>query len=221
MKLRVLIVEDQVMFLELLVATLKMIPHIEVVATATSVQEAILAVERCKPDLAIIDLLLPGGSGLEVAQKAKELAPGIECLILTAQPGKVDWTPELSGYVRKIVDKVRAFDVLRREIDAILKENFPRLENEKPADPRALLTPREFELFQLIGQGHINKQIAAELFISQRTVESHRKAISRKLHSSGSDLVRMAALYGRREFTSAPAQRSENFSPPQYGDDLN
>ncbi len=204
MKLRVLIVEDQVMFLELLVATLKTIPHIEVVATATSVQEGILAVQRHKPDLGIIDLLLPGGSGLEVAKKARELVPGMQCLILTAQPGKVNWTPELGGYVRKIVDKVRAFDVLHREIDAILKENFPGLGEENLSDPGALLTRREFELFQLIGQGHINKQIAAELFISQRTVESHRKAISRKLRSSGSDLVRMAALYSRRPSSPTP-----------------
>ena len=198
MKLRVLIVEDQVMFLELLVSTLKTIPYIEVVATATSVQEGILAAERHKPDLGIIDLLLPGGSGLEVAQKARELAPGIQCLLLTAQPGRVEWSSELSGCVRKIVDKVRAFDVLHSEIDAIIKEKFPRLVEDAPADPRAALTRREFEIFQLIGRGLINKQIAADLFISQRTVESHRKAISRKLHSSGSDLVRTAALYSRR-----------------------
>lgn len=197
-KLRVLIVEDQVMFLELLVATLKTIPYIEVVATATSVQEAILAAERHKPDLGIIDLLLPGGSGLEVAQKAKELAPGIQCLLLTAQPGRVEWSPELASCVRKIVDKVRAFDVLHREIDAIIKEKFPRLGEDAPTDPGTILTRREFEIFKLIGQGLINKQIAADLFISQRTVESHRKAISRKLRSSGSDLVRTAALYTRR-----------------------
>jgi len=198
MKLRVLIVEDQVMFLELLVAALKTIPSIEVVATATSVQEAILAVGHHKPALAIIDLLLPGGSGLEVAQKAKELSPGIQCLLLTAQPGRVEWSSELSGCVRKIVDKVRAFDVLHREIDAIIQENFLRLGEDAPVVPGDVLTRREFEVFELIGQGLINKQIAAGLFISQHTVESHRKAIARKLRTSGSDLVRTAALYSRR-----------------------
>jgi len=198
MKLRVLIVEDQVMFLELLVATLKTIPYIEVVATATSVQEAILAAERHKPDLGIIDLLLPGGSGLEVAQKAKELVPEIQCLLLTAQPDRIEWSSELGGCVRKIVDKVRAFDVLHREIDAIIKEKFSNLGEQAPVDPGTILTRREFEIFNLIGQGLINKQIAADLFISAHTVESHRKSISKKLHSSGSDLVRTAALYSRR-----------------------
>jgi len=198
MKLRCLVVEDQLMFLELLVVTLKTIPGLEVVATATSVQEGLLAVEKHQPDLGIFDLIIPGGDGLQLAQKAKELLPGIECILLTAQPGQIQWSPELGKCFRAIVDKVRAFDVLLREIDIILREKFPSLENEAGSDPDSLLTSREFEIFQLIGLGHINKQIAAELFISPRTVESHRKAISRKLKSSGSELVRKAALHGQR-----------------------
>lgn len=198
MKLRCLVVEDQLMFLELLVVTLKTIPGLEIVATATSVQEGLLAVEKHRPDLGIFDLIIPGGDGLQLAQKAKEMLPGIECILLTAQPGQIEWSPELGKCFRAIVDKVRAFDVLLREIDMILKEKFPSLENEAGSDPDSLLTSREFEIFQLIGLGHINKQIAAELFISPRTVESHRKAISRKLKSSGSELVRKAALHGQR-----------------------
>ena len=198
MKLRCLVVEDQLMFLELLVVTLKTVPYIEVVATATSVQEGLLAVEHHKPDLGIFDLILPGGDGLQLARKAKAMVPEIECILLTAQPGHVEWSPELSKCFRAIVDKVRAFDVLLREVDALLKEKFPALENAAGTDPTLLLTPREFEIFQLVGHGHGNKQIASELFISQRTVESHRKAISRKLKSSGADLVRTAALYCQR-----------------------
>ena len=197
MKLRCLVVEDQLMFLELLVATLKTVPHIEIVATATSVQEGLLAVERHKPDLGIFDLVLPGGAGLKLAQRAKSIVPGIECILLTAQPGQIEWSEELGKCFRAIVDKVRAFDVLLHEVDAILNEKFPALKNTAGTDPTILLTPREFEIFQMIGQGRINKQIAAELFISQRTVESHRKSISRKLQSSGSELVRTAALYSR------------------------
>ena len=198
MKLRCLVVEDQLMFLELLVVTLKTVPYIEVVATATSVQEGLLAVERHQPDLGIFDLVLPGGDGLLLAQKAKELVPGIECILLTAQPGQVEWSPELAKCFRAIVDKVRAFDVLLQEVDSLLKEKFPALENAAGTDPAHLLTPREFEIFRLVGHGHGNKQIASELFISQRTVESHRKAISRKLKSSGADLVRTAALFCQR-----------------------
>ena len=198
MKLRCLVVEDQLMFLELLVVTLKTVPYLEVVATATSVQEGLLAVEHHKPDLGIFDLVLPGGDGLQLAQKAKELVPGIECILLTAQPGQVEWSPELGKCFRAIVDKVRAFDVLLREVDAIFKEKFSTLENASGTDPTHLLTPREFELFQLIGQGYANKQIAAQMFISPRTVESHRKSISRKLRSSGAGLVRTATLYCQR-----------------------
>jgi len=198
MKLRCLVVEDQLMFLELLVVTLKTVPYLEVVATATSVQAGLMAVEHHKPDLGIFDLVLPGGDGLQLAQKAKELVPGIECILLTAQPGQVAWSPELGKCFRAIVDKVRAFDVLLREVDALLKEKFPALENAAGTDPTVLLTSRELEIFRLVGHGHGNKQLAAELFISQRTVESHRKAISRKLKSSGADLVRTAALYCQR-----------------------
>ena len=198
MKLRCLVVEDQLMFLELLVVTLKTVPYLEVVSTATSVQSGLMAVEHHKPDLGIFDLVLPGGDGLQLAQKAKELVPGIECILLTAQPGQVAWSPELGKCFRAIVDKVRAFDVLLREVDALLKEKFPALENAAGTDPTVLLTSRELEIFRLVGHGHGNKQLAAELFISQRTVESHRKAISRKLKSSGADLVRTAALYCQR-----------------------
>ena len=198
MKLRCLVVEDQLMFLELLVVTLKIVPCIEVVATATSVQEGLLAVEHHKPDLGIFDLVLPGGNGLQLAQKAKEIVPGIECILLTAQPGQVEWSPENGKCIRAIVDKVRAFDVLLREVDAILKESFPALDRASGTDPTHFLTPRELEIFQLVGQGRPNKQIAAQLFISLRTVESHRKSISRKLKSSGAELVRTATLYSQR-----------------------
>jgi len=197
-KLRCLVVEDQLMFLELLVVTLRTVPCIEVVATATSVQEGLLAVEHHKPDLGIFDFVLPGGNGLQLAQKAKELVPGIECILLTAQPGQVEWSPENGKCIRAIVDKVRAFDVLLREVDAILKESFPALDRASGTDPTHFLTPRELEIFQLVGQGRPNKQIAAELFISLRTVESHRKSISRKLKSSGAGLVRTATLYCQR-----------------------
>ena len=198
MKLRCIVVEDQLMFLELLVATLRIEPYVDVVATATSVQEGLLAVERHKPDLGIFDLILPGGDGLLLARMAKELHPSMQCILLTAQPGKIEWNPELGLCFRAIVDKVRAFDVLLREIGALLKEKFPSQAKQLPADPGLLLTGRELEIFQLVGHGHTNKQIAAELFISQRTVESHRKSITRKLKSSGSELVRKAALYCQR-----------------------
>lgn len=186
------------MFLELLVATLKTLPHVEVVATATCVQDGLLAVERHKPDLGIFDLLLLGGNGLQLARKVKDLHPGIECILLTAQPGLLGKGPKPANCFRAIVDKVRAFDVLVREIDILLKEKFPSIEKRLPADPGRLLTRRELEIFHLVGQGHTNKHIAADLSISQRTVESHRKSISRKLRSSGSELVRAAALYGQR-----------------------
>ncbi len=198
MKLRCLVVEDQLMFLELLVVMLKTVPYIEVAATATSVQEGLSAVEHHKPDLGIFDFVLPDGNGLQLGQKARRLVPGIQCILLTAQPGQVERSPELERCFRAVVDKVRAFEVLLHEVDAIFQEKFPSQGSAGGADPTVLLTPREFEIFDLVGQGHINKRIAAELSISQRTVESHRKAICRKLGSSGSELVRAAALYCQR-----------------------
>jgi len=205
------------MFLELLVVTLKTVPYIEVVATATSVQEGILAAGRHRPDLGIFDLVLPGGNGLQLAQKAKELVPEIECILLTADPGQVERSPELGKCFRTIVDKVRAFDVLLREMEVLFKEKVPLSERGDAADPVGLLTPREFEVFERIGQGHISKKIAAELFISRHTVESHRKAISRKLKASGSDLVRVAALHGRRAPSALNGEGARVFVPGNIG----
>jgi len=208
MKIRCLIVEDQLMFLELLVATLKTVPRLAVVATATNMKDGLLALEQHKPDLGIFDLFIPGGNGMKLAKIAKETVPGFECILLTAQPDQVESNPDPKKRVRAIVDKVRAFDVLLGEIDALIKERFPTLKTAARSDPGLLLTPRELEVFHRLGQGYGNKQIAAELFVALNTVESHRKSISRKLRCSGSELVRTAALYCRQAPDRAERQTS-------------
>ena len=186
------------MFLELLVATLRTVPHVEVVATASTVRDGIEAVERHRPDLGIFDLVLPDGNGLKLLRRAKEISPGLECILLTAQVDLIRRTRESCEGCRAVVDKVGAFDNLLREVDCILREKRPSLLKTAAPDPRSVLTPRELGVFHLIGMGLLNKQIAGELRISQGTVESHRKSICRKLGTCGSELVRVAAFHGQR-----------------------
>lgn len=146
-------------------------------------------------DIAILDFMLPDGSGLDLARELGRTSPDTAVVLLTAHMKSLFPQEEIlgAGRIRAVVDKVGSLDTLRTEIEAFIRERDPQSRTD--AHPESSLTRRELEIFRLVGEGLPNKQIAARLFISQRTVESHRKTIARKMGMSGSELVRHAALY--------------------------
>lgn len=186
------------MFLELLLIALRSVPQLDVCRTARSFAEAEDAIRSESFDIALLDYFLPQGSGLELARLLREVAPETVRIMLTAHTEAFlpETAHEDTELFRKVIDKVGSLDVLRTEIEGIIRERDPDA-GAPGVDPCAALTTREREIFRLVGEGHPNKMIAARLFISQRTVESHRKTISRKLGMSGSELVRASALYGQ------------------------
>jgi DNA-binding NarL/FixJ family response regulator len=183
--LHCLIVEDQVMFLQLLRSMLEAIPGLEVRSTATSQAEAIALCRSDEPpELLILDLSLPDGDGLAVAHTLAESRPEAKVVVLSGQASSFVCPAPLRPLIVGVVDKTAAFS----QLQAVLERCLPH----RP-EP---LTPRQQEIYRLIGQGLSNKDIAKTTELSIATVETHRKAIAQKLGMSGAELVRQASLFG-------------------------
>ena len=191
MALRCVVVEDQVMFLQLLVAMLRTLPGLEVVATAQGLAEGRAVCDENSPDLVILDLALPDGDGVElmVALAAWEQPPRV--IVLSGQVSSFVCPGGLRPLVQAVVDKTRAYDDLRSQVERLLD---PQGERPGDGEARGRLTAREREVFALIGKGRTNRLIAEQLGLSLRTVETHRKNITGKMGVKGGELVRLAAL---------------------------
>lgn len=195
--LRCLIVEDQVMFVQLLSRLLQGMPGLEIVATATSCREGMEACQQHRPQLMILDLALPDGEGLQVARFLQMLEPDAKVLVLSAQASSFVCPEELETMVIGVVDKTSTYETLEDVIHCALQ---PHGSSAQPCSSDAMqvlgLTPRQRQIFSLIGRGLTNKSIARLTGLSVATVETHRKGIARRLGRSGAELVRMAALHG-------------------------
>ena len=184
--LRCLIVEDQVMFLQLLRSMLDAIPGLRVVASATTQADAIAFCRSADPpDLVILDLALPDGDGLAVAKALADHHPNPQVVVLSGQASSFVCPAALQPLIAGVVDKTSAF----HQLTSVLERCLPQ-----SSEP---LTRRQQEIYGLIGQGLTNKEIAKATNLSIATVETHRKAIAQKLGVSGAELVRQASLLGR------------------------
>ena len=179
------VVEDQRMFLQLLVGMLHTHQGLEVVATACSAADGIAACQQHRPDLLILDLSLPDQSGVSVAEALAQLKPEAQLIVLSAQASSFDCPPSLQTMLHAVIDKIEAYDCLGDEINELL--------TKAPA-VRQPLTARETEVLLLIGQGLSNNQISEVLQLSVYTVETHRRNLSTKLGLKGAELVRYATL---------------------------
>jgi DNA-binding NarL/FixJ family response regulator len=190
--LRCVVVEDQVMFLQLLVAMLGTHPGVEVVATARSVAHGIEACRRTSPHLLVLDLALPDGDGLAVFRSVSAQPDPPAVIVLSGQASSFVCPRELSPLLRAVVDKTRAYADLNAELAQFLQADC--VQPPPGADVQALLSGRELDVYLLIGQGLSTQVIAEQLGLSLRTVETHRKSINIKLGARGGELVRQAAL---------------------------
>lgn len=189
MGLRCVIVEDQVMFLQLLTKSLGNHKGLDVIATATSAAEGIEVCRKHKPDLLILDLCLPDAGGTTVAADLLIHSPETLVIILSAEASAFNCPADLRKMIHAVVDKTSAYDELNAEI-AYLLAGEP-LTSAKLSDQ---LTARERQIFELIGRGFSNIQISVKLDLSPHTVKENRKHIVHKLGVGGLGLVRLAAL---------------------------
>lgn len=200
MGLRTLVVEDQLMFQELLVGMLRSQTSLGEVATASTAAEGIAACASLRPDLLILDIALPDAEGLSVAKALLVLNPDAKVIVLSSHASTFLRPPELRDTICAVIDKARAFEELLQEIVAITGSGglASADDGEIPREALALLTQREREVLERMGRGESNKTMAQELSLSVRTVESHRRNIATKLGCSGARLIRIATLLLQR-----------------------
>lgn len=187
------IVDDHVMLLDLLAGVVRTVPGIVISATATDVTDAgrIAALEAV--DLLIVDRRLASGDGMELVRSVLVRHPRMKCIVITGSTIDFVCPPDLMDCVVSVIDKSHACDTLLAEINRIV--GVPAPPAAPPDAVQSLLTPRELELFVALGDGLTNKEVGQRFGITTRTVETHRKAISRKLGQSGAALIRMATLH--------------------------
>jgi DNA-binding NarL/FixJ family response regulator len=184
-------------------------PGWKVVAEATNGREAIDAVAKTKPDVLVIDLAMPELNGLTATREILRFFPKVEVVLLTMHNTDQAIREVLESGARGYVLKSDAEQDLVTAVmtvaagkpfftahvtEVVLKGYLSRTE---PADPLPELTTRERQVVQLLVEGKGNKDVAAAMRVSVKTVEAHRSNINRKLSiRSTSDLVRYAVRNG-------------------------
>jgi two-component system response regulator NreC len=180
-------------------------PDFEIVAEASDVDGAARIALGYKPDVLVLDLNMPGGSSLGAIPRIRESSPQTAVVILTMQEDPAFARAALRagalGYVLKeaanteLVQAIRLATTGRTYLHPSLGAAIAAAPEE--AGPPDDLSARELEVLRLIALGHTNTEIGAQLFLSVRTVESHRSHIQQKLRrSSRAELVAYALEHG-------------------------
>jgi DNA-binding NarL/FixJ family response regulator len=197
-KLRCVLVEDQVMFEQLLGMMLEARGVFEVAGSAHTVAQGIKICEATRPDLLILDLALPDGDGLKVARSLSRLNPEARTIVVSGNASSFKCPKDLRQAIYSVLDKTTGVDLLLGEIMKFhlhARSQDPTI--QAALDPEALLSERELEVFRLIGAGLETKEIADRLGRAYLTVETHRRNISAKLGTNRGDLVKMASFYNQ------------------------
>lgn len=186
-------------------------PDFKVIGEASDGLKAIELVNELRPDVLVVDLMMPALNGLEVIRRAKHDMPELRIIVLSMQNADAyivdSFKLGASGYVLKetgpaeliqaIRDVVAGQRYLSPGISERLTNTYEQLSSETIDDPYGRLSNREREVFQLTAEGYTSTEIGARLFISARTAELHRANVMAKLglHSQN-DLIRYALQRG-------------------------
>lgn len=170
----------------------------EVVATADGVQSATARAAATLPDVVLMDMHLPDGSGARATAQVLAVSPGSRVLVLSASSERDDVLEAVKagacGYLVKSASAQELIDAVRRTasgqavftagLAALVLGEYRRMSSDVPAgtSPRAELTERETEVLRLVAKGLSARQIGTRLGLSHRTVENHVQSALRKLH---------------------------------------
>ncbi len=193
---RLLVVDDHEVVRQGLVAMLDRRPGFEVVAEAGTVAEAIEAARRFKPDLVVMDVRLPDGSGIEACREIRAELPETRVVMLTSYPDEEAVFSAIvagaSGYLLKQVrarDLVSALEAVGRgeslldpAVTAKVLDRVRRIASGGGSDELAQLTSQEQKILLLVAEGKTNKEIAADVFLSDKTVKNYVSSILSKLN---------------------------------------
>jgi DNA-binding NarL/FixJ family response regulator len=210
-KIRVLLAEDHQLVREGLKLLVDNQPDMETIGDASDGRAAVRLAEQLRPDVVIMDVSMPGMNGLRATETLTQSCPGTKVLVLTRHTDE-GFVHQLlragaSGYVVKqsapaeLLAAVRAVAAGGRYLDPAIAgkviDGFARSRASMESDAPTDLSERETEVLRHIARGYSNKEVAARLEVSVKTVEAHKANAMRKLEMRGRiDLVRYAVLRG-------------------------
>ena len=206
-KLQVVLVDDHPIVRKGLAQMIAREPDMEVCGEAETAVEALKAIAACHPDVAVVDLSLKGTSGLELLKDLKVRFPKLPVLVLSMYDESIYAERALRAGARGYLMKEEATEKVLAAIRGILSGQIYLSEamasrllhmavggrDPGAVSPTERLSDRELEVFQLIGQGYGNTDIARQLHLSPKTVETYRAHIKEKLDlSSATELLQHA-----------------------------
>ena len=209
-KIKVLVVDDHTLMRDGIRALLGIHDDIDIVGEASEGKEACQKTQELAPDVIIMDIAMPGIDGLEATRRIKKQNPKAKIMILTQYDNKEYMLSAIkagaSGYLPKRAlgtDLVSAIHIIYRgdffiypSVASALIEHYQHHQAEN-TDPYNRLTPRQREILKLIAEGHTIKEIAAAVFISPKTVQSHRAELMENLGlHNRTELIKYAAHKG-------------------------
>jgi DNA-binding NarL/FixJ family response regulator len=204
-KIQVFIISQQSLFVKALEHTFSDTEDILVLGTTGVNNEVLKAIDNLPPDVALLDIDGSLESGLELARKIKQRQPSIGVVILTSNPDDNQLFMALKAqavaYLNKELTEQQIIETVRRvakgehpineslinrpKLAEHVLQQFQELTSKTEAEAFiSPLTPREIEILEYIAQGYLNKQIAAELGISEQTIKNHVTSILRKLNAN-------------------------------------
>lgn len=211
---RILIVDDHPMMRQGLAQLIGTEPDLIICGEAENAEAALDGIGALKPDLVLADISLPGKNGLELIKDFQALRPGLPVLVISMHDESLYAGRVLRaggrGYIMKQAGGKKLMEAIRQVLDgkiyvsekmsAEILETFSGRGAGAEGSPVQKLTDREFEVFQLIGQGKSTREAAEKLHLSVKTVEAHRANIKVKLKLKlASELIRFAVRWSESQ----------------------
>ena len=208
--MKVLLADDHTLFREGLRSLLERDPAVTIAGETGDGREALELIDRLRPDVAILDISMPSLSGLEVAARAQRASPSTRIVMLSMHAGEAYVAQAVRAGVAAYLLKDSAAAELAQALRSVARGEIylsPGISKhvvdgflhgaQGEADPLAALTPRQREILQLIAEGKANKEIAADLKLSVKTVEAHCAQLMDRLGIRDvAGLVRLAIRAG-------------------------
>jgi DNA-binding NarL/FixJ family response regulator len=209
---KVLLVEDHIVVRQGIKALLSDEPDLEIVGEADNGREALNLVSELQPDIVLMDISMPGLNGIEATRQLRQIYPDIKIVILSMHANEEYVFQVLqagaAGYVLKQSDSSEVLTAIRAALSggsflsppisrAVIEDYVHRAEVRGQGEDLDILTSREREVLQLLAEGLPNREIAEQLSISVKTVETHRSNMMNKLNvNNKTELIKYAFRKG-------------------------
>ncbi len=190
---RIYVIEDQNILRELVCRLVESLPDCQLIGDSADGLEGLNACKEEKPDLVIVDIMVPSLNGLEIVRQLRKALPSVKLLIFSAYSSRERVQSALKAGVNGIVHKNASIDELEKGIQRVLRgESYMSSQileilreimlHPETTDSLEKLTTREREILQLIAEGNTTKDVANKLNISAKTADTHRTNVMNKLN---------------------------------------